>query len=490
MALQLLKRNYTMQGYEAPKILKLPQGEVRWAPRRLPIDIGDIMMNIRMDDDKNRYIGEHVSKYAQGLNPYGEWNYPYKVNKNNIRPPIIDPKFYEPLSRMPVKFDAVTAGPIVKDLYGKRVEVAKVAPHTIIDKICPDIGPRPMAKSKKYNDERYREGSIALHLKQPRTSIPYVPSMPTHAQTGVPSIELDGKMIVRPQMGIHFPFHVSDQSRDIGNMRTPMHVAVKPGYKVPGTYVTEINDIELEPGMQVAAQSNLLAPTPTVSNLTRDGYDLTPKVQTSAWLNPSYYSEDTNHRIGAPDRCIDETKINIAAQAKPNYRLVDNNAASEQVDSYLTTPINVGANAPSNYKLVESQGPDVPITTRVALNAARNTNVSSRLLQEGKLGEVTLRDTIQPGEFSGKANVPTVQAHQTYGRARENKSHEYFYIENKGKYGPVNNTADVHTTMRPTQSSAVRNRLQLQEPRMYRTGLEPAERINPVGTGRFVQNPF
>src|SRR3972149_8898728 len=123
MALQLLKRNYTMQGREAPKILKWPQGEMRWAPRRLPVDIGDVYMNIRMDDSKNRYIGEHVSKYAQGLNPYGEWGYPYKINKNNIRPPIIDPKYYEALSRMPVKFDSVSAGPIVKDLYGKRMAI-------------------------------------------------------------------------------------------------------------------------------------------------------------------------------------------------------------------------------------------------------------------------------------------------------------------------------------------------------------------------------
>ena len=45
-----------MQGYEAPKILKLPQGETRWAPRRLPVDVGDVMMNMRMDDGKNSKV--------------------------------------------------------------------------------------------------------------------------------------------------------------------------------------------------------------------------------------------------------------------------------------------------------------------------------------------------------------------------------------------------------------------------------------------------
>ena len=519
-----------MQGYEAPKILKLPQGETRWAPRRLPVDVGDVMMNIRMDDSKNKYIGEHVSKYAQGLNPYGEWNYPYKVNKNNIRPPIIDPKFYEPLSRMPVKFDAVTAGPIVKDLYGKRVDIAKVAPQTIIDKVCPDAAPRPSVKGKDNNS--YHEGSINLHLKQPRASIPYHPSIPVHVNTGVPQVELDGKMLVRPQMGIHAPFTVSDQSRDINNMRTPMHVAVKPGYKDPYTFVQptvedvqgindnmqhvaaasgfdpgytlepEINtNIPLEPGVQTAAQSNIAVPVPTVSNLTRDGYDLTPKVQTSAWYNPSYYLTDlSGYNIGNVDETCIDNKVQTTAQAKPTMQLVDmtDRQMSERIDPMIEgAPIHTAAKAPSNYKMVEHGGHDVPITTRQALNAARQTNVSSRHLQEGEIGEVSLPDAIHAGEFGAKAVVPSIQEHLNFNRARETTPKEYLFVENHGKYGDaipgvhsMDNASNHTQPMNRPRTAGVRERLQLQAPRIDRQGLEPAERIVPVGTGRFVQNTF
>jgi hypothetical protein len=456
MALQLLKRNYTMQGYERPKILKLPQGEMRWAPRRLPVDVGDVMMNIRMDDSKNKYIGEHVSKYAQGNNPYGQWGYPYKVNKNNIRPPIVDPKYYEPLSRMPVKFDAITAGPIVKDLYGKRVEIAKVAPQTIIDKVCPDARPRPSAKGDSYTDRSYSEGSIDLHLKQPRASIPYHPSMPIHMNTGVPDIELDAKIVARPNMGIHFPFHVSDQSRDINNMRTPMHVAVKPGYKDPYTFIpTNDPEIELEPGVQTAAQTNVNIPVPTVSNLNRDTVDLTPKVQTSAWYNPSYYLTDLGPSINGDITCIE------------------------------SDPIHTSMKAPSNYRMVDHGGHDVPISTRTALHTSRQTNVNSRLLRNGEIGSVALPDSINAGAFEAKASVPTVQQHQEYGRARETREKEYFFVQGQNTSQPQRQQQHQRAPR-----TGVRTRLQVQAPRVDRHGLEPAERLVPVGTGRFIQNTF
>ncbi len=526
MALQLLKRNYTMQGYEVPKILKLPQGEIRWAPRRLPVDIGDVMMNIRMDDAKNRYIGEHVSKYSKGLNPYGEWGYPYKINKNNIRPPIIDPKFYEPLSRMPVKFDAITVGPIVKDLYGKRVKIAKVAPQTIIDRICPDVAPRVSARGDNYTDNTYHEGSINLHLKQPRTSIPYHPSIPTHINTGVPDIELQGKMIVRPQAGIHAPFTHSDQTRDINNMRTPMHVAVRPGYKDPYTTILptiedvqginkglqhvaagsgydpgytlepEIRtDIPLEPGIQTAAQSNIVDPVPTISNLTRDGYSLTPKVQTSAWYNPSYYLTDlSGYSIGNVEETCDN-KIQTTAQALPTMQLIDttDRQMSERIDPMINTaPMHTAVKAPSNYRMIGHSGHDVPITTREALTVAHNSNVGSRLLREGEHGDISLPEAIHAGEFSGKAQIPHIQKHQEYTRVRDTNKPEYFFIENRENFDdviPKSHVGNYSHQSRP-QVTGVRERLRLETPRVERRGLFQPERVIPVGTGRFVHASF
>jgi len=490
MALQLLKRNYTMQGYEKPRILKLPQGEERWAPRRLPVDIGDVMMNIRMNDDKNRYIGEHVSKYAQGLNPYGEYGYPYKVNKNNIRPPIIDPKFYEPLSRMPVKFDAVTAGPIVKSLYQKRSEIANVAPQTIIDKVCTFVDPRPFVRGDSKTENSYREGSIDLHVNKPRASIPYHPSLPVHVNTGVPQVELDATMIVRPNMGIHAPFNVSDQSRDVNNMRTPMHVALKPTVAPGYILEPEVNrDIELQPGIQTSANPNVVAPTPTVDNLNRDGYDLTPKVQTSAWYNPNYYLTDlSGYSIGNVDESCLDNKVQASVSSRPTHKLIDmtDRQMSERIDPMIGEMTYTSMKAPSAYRKRDHDGYDVPISTRNALHASRSTNLSSRLTSIGELGKVSLPDAIHAGEFEGKGVVPRIQEHQTFNRARETDKKEYFFIENKAGFG---NVASTNHSAKP-RMTGIRKRLQLQQGRVDRTGVEPSERVIPVGTGRFIHNTF
>lgn len=441
-----------MQGREVPKILKLPQGEARETPRRLPVDIGDIMMNLRMDDSKNKYIGEHVSKYAQGLNPYGEFGQPYKINKNNIRPPIIDPKFYQPLSRMPVKFDAITAGPIVKDLYSKKIEISKLAPKNIMDSLCADASTNPSVRGENKTDMTYREGKIDLHLKQPHASIPYHPSMPVHTPQDMPNLELDGKLITRAQAGIHGPYQISDQSRDVGNMRTPMHVAVKPGYKDPYTFVqaTPGEVTGIEDGLtNIAASSGLAVPTPTVTNLTRDGIELTPKVQTSAWYNPSYFNNGERPSIGTPD-CIDN-KIKVAASGTASYVMLDSTHGQN----------------------------NVPISTRDPLNASGQTNISSALLQDGELGQVYLPDAIQAGTFDGKANVPHIQEHQVYNRARESRPSEFFSVSDMYRH---DSTPKVN---QPTRSG-IRQKMELQKPRVNLTGLEPPERVVPIGTGRFV----
>lgn len=401
MALQLLKRNYTMEGqnYERPKILKLPQGEVRWAPRRLPVDVGDVIMNMRMDDGKNRYIGEHISKYSQGLNPYGEWGYPYKINKQ-FRPPIVDPKFYEPLSRMPVKFDAISSGPIVKGLYEKKLEISKVAPNTIISKICPSIQPRGCIPQKG----KYESGNIDLHLKQPHASIPYHPSLPVHLNTGVPEIELDPKIIARPNMSIHAPYNISDQSRDIGNMRTPMHIAQQTNIKMP-------------------------VPSPTIDTYSRDGYDLTPKVQTSAWYNPSYNLVELTDR-----QCNGDAKASVR-------------------DYTLITPA--------------------------------QTNISSCLTKNGALGDVSLRENLHVGDFQGKAQVPTIQNHQEYGRTREGRQLEYFFVQDGAQTMNEYTQGQAQTQV---QNVRLRSRMNLQNNSFDRniTALEPLERTIPINANRFI----
>lgn len=401
-----------MGGYEVPRILKLPEGECRQTPRRLPVDIGDVIMNMRMDPNKTRFVNESISKYAQGSNPYGEFGYPYKVNKNNIRPPIIDPKFYQAISRMPVKFDSVTAGPITKDLYGKQVEISKIAPQVITTRVCTDAESKLSSTKPEYLNAG-TEGNIEHHLKTtPRTSIPYWPSIPVHLNTGVPEMELDAKIFARPNMGIHAPYQISDPSRDVLNMRTPMHVAFKPGYKDPYTFVTispeqvtginesavytaaqtnaqglfmeepvvhTLSPDDLPSPLQMAFNPNLAAPTPVIGVANMQGPNLTPKVQTSAWYNPSYqaWPPTLGWHMGDPAK---DCKVKASG----------NNTTGRSNASWLN--------------------------------------------QQGQLGQVELEDSLNLGSFEGKTVIPAIHDHPEYNRARAGTKKEYFFIGEKGSF--------------------------------------------------------
>jgi len=384
MALQLLKRNYAgLGGYECPKILKNPQGESRSSRKSPNVDVGEIMMQIRMDNTKNKYIAEHVRKY-DSRNPYGEgFNEVYKVNKQ-FRPPIIDPKFNASLSRMPVKFDSVTIGPIVKDLYGKQIAIGKVAPKTIIDRVCSE-GPTNPSLNIQPENVCSRDKKI-MHNKI-NVSIPYHPSIPVYQHINS-TLELDPAFIVRPNMGIHAPFTVSDQSRDVNNMRTPTHVAVQPGYKVPGTV------IPLNQGVVRHQQTE----------------NITPKVQTSAWYNPSYFlTENSGFGIG-------------------------NGSCGVPVKTRDTTPI------------------------------AGQTNVSWTA-QEADRGITKLMPTINAGSFEGKPTMPNT------GYSTQNMNNYVREITPIESFTVINEPADYTTSVnsfseKVYNSKAIRNeQLNLQQPR-------------------------
>lgn len=320
MALQLLNRPYAgLGGYECPKILKLPGNENRQTPAGPKIDVGDVMMRIRMDNGKNRFIQEHVSKYAQGLNPYGEFGEVYKIKV--FRPPIIPPEQYEALSRRKVLSSDVTSGPIVSALYKKKTEINKISPKLIIDKVCPDTGTNPSLPIHTPKQCNYKD----LQLKQPRASIPYHPSIPvyTNPQTGsIPTSEIKPGLFIRPNMGIHFPYNISDQSRDVLNMRTPSHIASASNLKIPGT---------------------------TLDNEWMRQYpDLTPKVQTAAWYNPSYYlMPNSGYGISNVDtqKCIQDN-VHVAGQTNVSWI----NQEAERGVTKLDDPLHAGSFEPKAYK--------------------------------------------------------------------------------------------------------------------------------------------
>jgi hypothetical protein len=126
-----------------------------------------------------------------------------------------------------------------------------------------------------------------------------------------------------------------------------------------------------------------------------------------------------------------------------------------------------------NYKMVDHGGWDVPITTRQALNASQRSNVSSRLVQEGELGDVSLPERRQIGEFASKADIPSIQEHQTFNRARETTNHEYFFIEDQGRFGDALSNSQRLAGNRAQGVMGIRNPLQLQKPHIEHRGLAP-----------------
>jgi hypothetical protein len=319
MGLQLLNRPYaSLSGYEQPKILKNIQGEYRDSRRSPNVDIGSIFDSIRFNNDKNRFIQEHVSKYSQGLNPYGDTGGEvYKVNKQ-FRPPIIPMKEYEALSRMPVKFDNVGAGAIISSPFNTKLQVNQVVPKTIISRVCADASTNVSLPIQAPTNEQCRNKD--LPQKIPRASIPYWPSIPVHINrpgTGIPEIELNPQIFIRPNMNIHAPFNISDQSRDVNNMRTPTHIAMNPNIKMPGAVLDYSQFIQYP--------------------------DLTPKVQTAAWYNPSYFLADPN--TPEPDEKCLRTPLHVAGTSNVSWI----NQEAERGVTTLDDPLHPGSFEPKVY---------------------------------------------------------------------------------------------------------------------------------------------
>ena len=314
MALQLLNKPYAgLGGYEAPKILKNPQGEYRSSnPMKIPVDIGDVIAGIRYDNTRNRFIQEHVSKYAQNDNIYGTWGTPYRIKQ--FRPPIIDPAEYEALSRQKIKSHTVSAGPIVRNLFNTKLQINQVVPKTIISRVCADASTNVSLPIQAPTNEQCRDKD--LPQKIPKPSIPYWPSIPVYSQV-VPEIELNPQIFIRPNMNIHAPFNVSDQSRDVNNMRTPTHIAMNPNLKMPGAVLDYSQFIQYP--------------------------DLAPKVQTAAWYNPSYFLADPN--MPEPDEKCLRTPLHVAGTSNVSWL----NQEAERGVTTLDDPLHPGSFEPKVY---------------------------------------------------------------------------------------------------------------------------------------------
>jgi hypothetical protein len=385
MALQLLKRPFTMagSGYDQPKILKNGP-EMRWTPDRVRVDEGDIVMNMRMDNSKTRFVGESIRKYASGLNPYGESSHPYKVNKQ-FRPPIYDPKLDQAISRMPQKFTPVTIGPIVSDLYKKQVEIAKISPKTTIDKVCPDAMTNPYDATKCTRTD-IRDLNFKPKIK---SAVQAMPSLFIQTPQEY-NMELDPKISTSTNSGIHAPWLQSDWSRDVQNMRTPTHVAIK-------TSVQDLN--HLEP-------------------VDRSMPDLTPKTKTAAWNNPTYFFVDTPGDTQWVDAKVVANKIQVASSSNPQTTLVDiDSDRSTGTEDFIANRVKTSAQSSSSYRLITHQGHDVPIRLQNRIHTSQSTNPNYHM-ETGDRSSVDLETPIHAGSYDPRANIPTIQDHPVYTRSR------------------------------------------------------------------------
>lgn len=403
--MQFLKKPFTMAGSgpDYPKILKLPQGEIRWAPDRTPVDVGDVMMQMRMDPNKMRLVGESVSRYAKGVNPYGEFGQPYKIRV--FRPPVIPNEENFALSRMPQKFKPVTVGPIVSDLYKKQVSIAKVSPKATIDRVCPDAGTNPSARAAVQTS--YPDRVLELYAKTPRSAVQAMPSIYVASQQDR-EMELDPRMTTSASAGIHMPFTHSDWSRDVNNLRTPSNVSVRPN----------IGDV-FTPGGGSLAESDGLS---TI--------DLRPKIRTAVWNNPNYYYIDTQVQ-GCLDsaKMLTTPKVQTSATTNPNDPAVanfvnDSSTLGVNTEDFIASQrVQVAAQAPSSYRLIQHQGTDTPIRTVDRVQTSRLSNPSYRILDSTALNErashTVLAPSIHAGEYVARPGIPTIQEHQVYTRAKD-----------------------------------------------------------------------
>lgn len=458
---QLLKRNFTLQNvsYDKPKILKLPQGEMRWAPRRVDVDEGDVVMNMRMDDSKTKFIGESVSKYAKGLNPYGESTHPYKVNKQ-FRPPIVHAKYFEPLSRMPVKFENINAGPIVEGLYKKQVKIDKFSPRMICDKNQGQQ--RTNMEGYETNERGFTEGEISLRRKQPHSSIPYHPSMPFERNTGVPEMELDRKLHTAAHAGIHGPFHHSDQSRDVRNLRTPMHVALTAGYKDPHTniqitpdQIQEALDFDKEYGSTHAQASGEYTVDPVLKPDLSE--NLVPKITTAGWYNPSYYLTDQSWQVSDYQPAYTKEQLEVSGQSKPHYDILDNSTLQNDIGIYthIDDKVKTSGQVNTSFEILDGAKNDRPVRTRQKLNVEASNNLSW-YSQEGEKGEVSLRDSLHQQEYTGDRNsmINIIHDHPEYSiqtnmnrNTRTNQEKFNIFKDNENVFQPQVE----HFNVQPTQ---------------------------------------
>jgi hypothetical protein len=148
-------------------------------------------------------------------------------------------------------------------------------------------------------------------------------------------------------------------------------------------------------------------------------------MQVSAWNNPTYDLVDTG-RHGADYVPVDN-KVQTSAMATPQTNLTNVERGNGiDAQSYTDYKVKSSAQAPANYKLVGNQGPDISIRT-VNKVAASHNSTPSRNIEVGERGRCDLDTPLQAGSYTGRAGVPTIQAHPEYTRTKQSLGQNSYY---------------------------------------------------------------
>ncbi len=197
---QLLKKPLRFcDGRDArPTILKAPP-QARPARPRMPVDAGQVQLEIRSDPQKLKWVEQARLKFEKNRNPYGQYGQPYKIGDQfrDKYDPIADVGYG--LSRVPVKFRRVRAPPIPQLSSAQAQACKQSAGFGDPSQEPVHIGNYSMDIKRAVNHNRPQGSAIsnptAPYKQNPRAPVDGYTTIGTRYTTSKPTISVTSKSV-------------------------------------------------------------------------------------------------------------------------------------------------------------------------------------------------------------------------------------------------------------------------------------------------------
>ena len=197
---QLLKKPLRFcDGRDArPTILKAPP-QSRPARPRMPVDAGQVQLEIRNDPQKLKWVEQARLKFEKNRNPYGQYGQPYKIGDQfrDKYDPVADVGYG--LSRMPVKFRRVRAPPIPQLTTAQAQACQQSAGFLDPSQEPVHIGNYSMDIKRAVSHDRPRGSAIsnptAPYKRNPHAPVDGYTTIPTHYTVSKPIISVTSKSV-------------------------------------------------------------------------------------------------------------------------------------------------------------------------------------------------------------------------------------------------------------------------------------------------------